>query len=68
MSDSKSQEKKVEDKITSSSTPEELSSFFFLNKFKFSKEVVDSVKKQAISGDILTSLEDADFTSLGIKL
>jgi hypothetical protein len=30
--------------------------------------VIDNVKKQEISGDILTSLEEADFASLGIKL
>ncbi len=67
MSDSTSQSKNVVENITSSSTPEELSSFF-LNKFKFSKEVIDNIIKEEISGDILTSLEDEDFKSLDIKL
>ena len=54
-------------KATSSSLPEELSSFFG-DKYKFSAEVQENIKKQEISGDILLSLNDTDFKALGLKL
>ena len=68
MKDSTIKSNNVVEKITSSSTPEELSNFFLQDKFKFSKEIVNNIIKQEISGDILPSLEDPDFLSLGIKL
>ena len=56
-----------EDKITSSSTPEEVAKCF-AEKLKISQEVQENIIKQEISGDILLSLEDADFKLLGLKL
>ena len=55
------------DKITSSSSSEEVSKFF-TKKYNITKEVQENIIKQEISGDILLSLEDADFKSLGLKL
>ena len=56
-----------EDKITSSSSPEEVAKCF-AEKLKISQEVQENIIKQEISGDILLSLEDADLKSLGLKL
>ena len=55
------------DKITSSSSSEEVSKFF-TKKYNITKEVQENIIKQEITGDILLSLEDADFKSLGLKL
>ena len=67
MSKSTSQSNQSKKKVTSSSTPEELSSFFSEN-LKFSFEVQENIKKQEISGDILLSLDDTEFKALGLKL
>ena len=56
-----------EDKITSSSSPEEVAKCF-AEKLKISQEVQENIIKQEISGDILLSLEDAELKSLGLKL
>ena len=53
--------------ITSSSTKEEISSFFSF-KYNISQEVQDNIKKEDISGDILLDLVDNDFKKIGLKI
>ena len=67
MSDPSIKGKEKEDKINSSSSPEEIA-VFFSNKLKISKEVQEIIKKQEISGDILLLIEEDDYKPLGIKL
>ena len=55
------------EQITSSSSKEDISSFFS-NKFKVSQEVQTNLIKEDISGDILLDLQDNDLKKLGLKI
>ena len=55
------------EKITSTSTKEEVASFFS-SKFKISNEVKDNMIKEDISGVILLNMADNDFKKLGLKI
>ena len=60
-------EEKSKEKITSSSSPEEIADFLS-KRFKLSEEIIQNLKSQSISGDILPSLNDEEFKLLGFKL
>ena len=53
--------------ITSSSTKQDISSFFTY-KYKISKEIQTNIIKEDISGDILLDLLDEDLKKLGFKI
>ena len=59
-------EKNESNCITSSSSKEEISSFFS-SQFKIAKEIQDNIKKEDISGDILLDLSDNDLKKNWIK-
>ena len=67
MSTESSNLEKSKEKITSSSSPEEVVDFLS-KRIKLSDEVIQKLKSEAISGDILLSLDDEDYKLLGIKL
>ena len=67
MSTESSNLEKSNEKITSSSSPEEVVDFLS-KRIKLSDEVIQKLKSEAISGDILLSLDDEDYKLLGIKL
>ena len=67
MSKQTSKAKTSEKKINSSSSPEEVASFFG-KEIKIYQEEQNIIKKQELSGDILLSLEAEDYRKLGIKL
>ena len=67
MSTQYSVEEKSKEKITSSSSPEEIADFLS-KRFKLSEEIIQNLKSQSISGDILPSLNDEEFKLLGFKL
>ena len=67
MSEQSSKSKEAEEKITSSSSPEEVADFFS-QKLKISEKVQQNIKAQEISGDILLSLDDKELESLELKL
>ena len=60
-------EKNESNCITSSSSKEEISSFFS-SQFKIAKEIQDNIKKEDISGDILLDLSDNDLKKIGLKI
>ena len=67
MSEQSSKSKEAEEKITSSSSPEEVADFFS-QKLKISEKVQQNIKAQEIAGDILLSLDDKELESLELKL
>ena len=67
MSKQTSKAKTSEKKINSSSSPEEVASFFG-KEIKIYQEEQNIIKKQELSGDILHSLEEEDYKKVNIKL
>ena len=55
------------DKISSSSTKEEIASFF-TSKFKIAENIKENLLKEDISGDLLLNLSDDEFKKLGFKV